>query len=233
MKSTTKLFLASLLALLAMQATMQAGIIYSQSFTGGATGIGGTVVTVDNNGGGHAWGANSILNLDGTTTGVGGISALTFTPQSNQIYTLTATIDKTGGTPGNWFGVGFLPNNSVLFDFFPNSPVALETGTVWETYPASVGYAIDSQDIEIRLNTFGSQWVTSFYQGGVQMGSDFTYTSGNPVIGAVGFLSSNGESATVSAFQLTSVPEPTIWGMLVMGSLCMTILLRRRRSLNS
>ena len=64
------------------------------------------------------------------------------------------------------------------------------------------------------------------------MGSTHTYTTGNPTINYVGFVSHEGPAGTavgsVSAFQLTAIPEPSTYAM-VLGGLLNLSLIRRRR----
>jgi hypothetical protein len=150
---------------------------------------------------------------------------LAFTPQSGFVYDLTATINVTAAN-ASWLGVGFLKNNDA-YGFFgsPNTPTALRT-TGWQIWPQTANYTSTSNDILIRLDTTADQWTTSMYQGGTQMGSTFTYTT-NPTITRVGFVSEGTAVGSVSAFQLTAVPEPTA---ALLGTLGMLALLRRRRA---
>ncbi len=61
------------------------------------------------------------------------------------------------------------------------------------------------------------------------MGSAYTYTSGNPTINYVGFVSEGTAVGSVSAFQLTAtaVPEPSTYAM-VLGGIATLLLIRRR-----
>jgi hypothetical protein len=56
------------------------------------------------------------------------------------------------------------------------------------------------------LDTTRVQWTAAIFQGGVQIGSTFTYTSGNPTINHVGFVSEGTAVGCVSAFQLKAIP---------------------------
>jgi len=76
------------------------------------------------------------------------------------------------------------------------------------------------------LDTTLANWTTSIYQGGTQIGSTYTYTT-NPTITRVGFVS-EGSGGQVNAFQLTAVPEPSTYAM-VLGGLLNLSLIRRRR----
>jgi hypothetical protein len=178
-------------------------LIYEQDFAGGNTPLVGTSSTT----GGGSWEGANIINLDGNSTGLDGAISLPFTPQSGFVYELTATIDLTGA-PGTWLGVGFLESNS-LYGFLPpaatvSTPTALRTGD-WQVWPQAVNAdVLASNEVVIRLDTTGAQWTTSMYQGGDQIGSTYTYTSGNPTINYVGFVSTGDAVRNVSAFQLKS-----------------------------
>ena len=60
------------------------------------------------------------------------------------------------------------------------------------------------------------------------MGSDYTYTSGNPTINYVGFANAEATSGSVSAFQLTAIPEPSTYAMVIGGLLNLSLIRRRR-----
>jgi hypothetical protein len=177
-----------------------ASVIYSQTFTGGAVPLAGTTSTS----GGGTWAGDNIINLDGNSTAVGGAISLPFAPQSGFIYDLTATINVTA-VNDSWLGVGFLQDNNA-YGWFPpaNTPAALRT-IGWQTWagPGS-NYPQTSNEVLIRLDTTGALWTVAMYQGGVQMGSTFTYAT-NPTINHVGFVSEGTVVGSVSAFQLTAV----------------------------
>jgi hypothetical protein len=177
-----------------------ASVIYSQTFSGGATPIVGTTSTT----GGGTWAGNDVINLDGNSTAQFGSISLPFTPQSGFIYDLTATINVTAAN-SSWLGVAFLQNNSA-YGWFPpaNTPAALRTGD-WQIWPQGVNAEVlTSNEVLVRLDTTGAQWKTAMYQGGVQIGSTFTYTT-NPTINFVGFVAEGPAVGSVSAFKLTAV----------------------------
>jgi hypothetical protein len=203
-----------------------AAVIYSQTFTGGTGALAGTTTTTGNG----TWTPNaisSVVDRNGNTTAQYGSISLAFTPQSGFVYDLTATINVTDAN-GSWLGVGFLQDNDA-YGFFgtKNNPAALRTAG-WQIWPQAANYTQSSNDILIRLDTTGAQWKTSIYQGGGQMGETFTYTSGNPTINWVGIITEGGAVGNVSAFQLTAVPEPSTYAM-VLGGLLNLSLIRRRR----
>jgi hypothetical protein len=213
-----------------------AATIYSQTFTGGSSTLAGTTSTT----GGGTWAGGNILDLDGNTnptTGFNGAVSLPFTPSSGFVYDLSATISMSPAA--NWLGVGFLQDNNV-YGFFgsKDTPTALRRNAGggdqgWELYPGASTGALTSNDVLVRLDTTGAQWTTSFFQGGVQMGSTYTYTSGNPTINYVGFVMEgavSGVTANVSAFQVTAVPEPSTYALLVAGGVGSLLTFRRRRA---
>jgi hypothetical protein len=86
--------------------------------------------------------------------------------------------------------------------------------------------------VDIILNTIGSQWVVSWELNGATSGADFgTYTypvGDNPTaIGDVIF-GTNKLTGVVSTFSLSVIPEPASLGLLGLGSL---FLVGRRRNL--
>lgn len=198
-----------------------AAVIYSQTFTGGTGALVGTTVTT----GDGTWAGNGILNRNGLLEGGWGQDSLAFTPTSGFVYELTATISSQYW--GSWIGVGFLPDNS-LYGWSPNNPMALRTATGWQVYPQAVNASsLISNNVTIILDTTLANWTTSIYQAGTQIGSTYTYTGTNPTITRVGFVS-DGSGGQVDAFQLTAVPEPSTYAM-VLGGLLNLSLIRRRR----
>jgi hypothetical protein len=212
--------------ILAITATLSCGnafaaVIYSQTFTGGAGTLAGTTTTT----GGGTWVGAGFVGLNGNTVGGGAVS-LAFTPQNGFVYDLTATINVTAAN-ASWVGVGFLETNTT-YGFFgsPKTPTALRT-TDWQIWPQAFNAnSLTSNEVLVRLDTTGAQWKTAMYQGGIQIGSTFTYTT-NPTINWVGFVAEGPAVGSVSAFQLTAVPEPTA---ALLGTLGMLALLRRRRA---
>jgi hypothetical protein len=222
---------AALGALLLIGGTSKASAatIYSQTFTGGTGALAGTAPTV----GTGTWTPDipisSVIDLNGNTTAQYGSISLAFTPTSGFVYDLTATINVTAAN-GSWLGVGFLQANDA-YGFFgtKTTPAALNRGGDWQTWAGpGANYGKTSNDVLIRLDTTGAQWTSSVYQGGAQMGSTYTYTSGNPTINWVGFITEGAAVGSVSAFQLTqAVPEPSTYA-LVVGGLATLLLIRRR-----
>jgi hypothetical protein len=221
---------AALGALLLIGGTSKASAatIYSQTFTGGTGALVGTSVTT----GDGIWTGANIINRNGNTTGIDGAVSLDFTPESGYVYDLSATINVTAPN-GSWLGVAFMQDNSA-YGWFPpiNTPAALRTNR-WQFWPQAVNANVGSNDILIRLDTTGTQWTTTFFQGGVQWTDPYTYTGVNPTINYVGFVSEGTALGSVSAFQLTqAVPEPSTYA-LVLGGILTLLLIRRRQASQS
>jgi len=173
--------------------------IYSQTFAAGPPIVGTTSTT-----GGGTWAGDNIIDLNGNSTGVGGAISLPFSPQSGFVYDLTATINVTT-VNASWLGVGFLQDNTA-YGWFPpaNTPAALRT-IGWQTWAGpGANYPQTSNEVLIRLDTSGALWTVAMFQGGVQMGSTFTYVT-NPTINHVGFVAEGPAVGSVSAFKLTAV----------------------------
>ena len=199
---------------------VSAAVIYSQTFTGGT----GALVSTTPTTGAGTWTGDNILNRNGLLEGGWGVVSLAFTPTSGLVYELTATISDQ--IWGSWIGVGFLPDNS-LYGWSPNNPVALRTTTGWGTSPQAGSASLLSNDVLIRLDTTASQWTAAIFQGGTQIGSTFTYLT-NPTITRVGFVS-DGSGGTVSAFQLTSIPEPSAYSLFIGGVMSLLLIRRWRK----
>ena len=216
---------AALGALLLIGGTSKASatVIYSQTFTGGTGALVGTSVTT----GDGIWTGAGFLNLNGAAAG-GGADSLAFTPSSGFVYDLTATINVTA-VNSSWIGVAFMKDNNT-YGWYPpaSTPAALHTAD-WQIWPQAFNaHVLTSNDVLVRLDTTGTQWTTSMYQGGTQIGSTYTYTTGNPEINWVGFVSEGPAVGSVSAFQLTqAVPEPSTYA-LVLGGILTLLLIRRR-----
>jgi len=211
--------------------TSHAAVIYNQVFTGGNTTLAGTTSTV----GGGVWTGANLINLDGNTNNpTSGAVSLAFTPQSGFIYDLTATINVTAAN-GSWLGLAFNPVNTTYgwLDAIPRSPAALRTSG-WQIWPQGLNDLQTSNNIRVRLDTTAAQWTTSQFQGGIQIGSTFTYApAANPTIAFVSLVSEGLAVGSVSAFELTGVPEPSTSVLLGLGAACVLFGLRRRKLAHS
>lgn len=206
--------------------TSHAAVIYNQVFTGGNTTLAGTTPTV----GVGTWTGDNLINLNGNTTGTSGAVSLAFTPQSGFIYDLTATINVTAAN-GSWLGLAFNSNNTT-YGWFSQNPAALRNAG-WQIWPQSQNYTQTSNNILLRLDTTAAQWTTSQFQGGIQIGSTFTYALANPPIAFVSLVSEGLAVGSVSAFELTAIPEPSTSVLLGLGAACVLFGLRRRKLAHS
>jgi len=213
-------------ALILIEGTSKASaaVIYSQTFTGGT----GALATTTSTTGAGTWTGNGDINFNrnGLLEGGYGAVSLAFTPSSGLLYELTATISSQYWS--TWIGVGFLETNTTYgFLGTQNTPTALRTQTGWEIWPQAVSASMSSNDVLIRLDTRASQWTAAIFQGGTQIGSTFTYLT-NPTITRVGFVS-DGSGGTVSAFQLTSIPEPSAYSLFIGGVMSLLLIRRWRK----
>ena len=217
----------SVLLLIAGTGKASAAVIYSQTFTGGTGALAGTTSTTGNGTWTPDIAISSVVNRNGITTAQYGSISLAFTPQSGFVYDLTATINVTAAN-SSWLGVAFLQDNNP-YGFFgtKTTPAALRTDR-WQIWPQAANYNQTSNDILIRLDTTGAQWTAAMFQGGVQIGDTYTYTSGNPTINWVGIVTEGTAVGSVSAFQLSAVPEPSTYAMLLGGILNLSLIRRRR-----
>ena len=201
------------------------------------------------------WMANGQSTLD-NYAGVG--AGLPFTPVAGQIYTLsvgfgpvTAASQGNAGTrPTGGYGylaVGFVTSTGGyavhMLDYSPyasdisilanniESGNGVSNGTLSGFgalgYQGTQGSTV--QNLQIILNTSGTNWTLQFSDNGVTAGSP-TYTySTNPDIAYAGIASFNGDGQA-SNFSLTdvAVPEPATLGLVAMGGLGLLLLKRRR-----
>ena len=87
---------------------------------------------------------------------------------------------------------------------------------------------IDAPPTEtIVLNTQAAAWTTTFFVNGVNIGSTYTFPSGNPSIAYVGVENAIIDGI-ISDFTL-STPEPASLGLLGLGGVAGLLLLKRRR----
>ena len=217
----------SVLLLIAGTGKASAAVIYSQTFTGGTGALAGTTSTTGNGTWTPDIAISSVVNRNGITTAQYGSISLAFTPQSGFVYDLTATINVTAAN-SSWLGVAFLQDNNP-YGFFgtKTTPAALRTDR-WQIWPQAANYNLSSNDVLVRLDTTAAQWTVAYFQGGGQMGDTYTYTSGNPTINWVGIVTEGTAVGSVSAFQLSAVPEPSTYAMLLGGILNLSLIRRRR-----
>lgn len=256
MKNTTKTFEGVLLVSMlagAIHASAAVSMIYEDSFSGPAgTSLNGQAPTVRP--GSETWSFNSAsafeagfqadgtVNAGGDTATNGRVAALLpFTPQSGNIYTLSATISATTAT-SQWIALGFangLTGASGLFAFGNINGLSWmlkgDTGTsalqgfagpATQNIVANT-FAGNPVNLRIVLDTTGAAWTTSMFTDATQRGSTYTYTT-NPSIQAVGFSKGDLVGGSVDNFklQVEAIPEPS---SVLLGLLGISFLTSRRR----
>lgn len=237
-----------------------AQLIYFDDFSGlSSANLNGTAP--DTRPGTETWTAATgagAWKADGTSTTINNNptlsnSFLTFTPSSGNIYELSMLANITTTTSG-WVALGFAENNptSTGFSAFGGSDVRAAPWTLMRSVNntsnpsqtvtfqgpgssvASVAYGTNegaNQLLMIRLDTTGSNWVSTWFVNGDEIRS-LTYTT-NPTINYVGFgvnvAGNNGiGNTTVDNFQLVAIPEPSTAAFLAIG-LGGLIYFRRRK----
>ena len=80
----------------------------------------------------------------------------------------------------------------------------------------------------IVLNTQAANWTVNFFVDGTNIGSAYTFPSGNPGIAYVG-VENSVIDGTISNFTL-STPEPASLGLMAIGGVAGLLLLKRRKA---
>jgi hypothetical protein len=237
-----------------VHASAAVSTIYEDNFNGSSgTTLSGQAPSVRP--GTETWSFNSLTSFttgfqaDGTASAGGDTAAngrvaalLPFTPAAGNTYTLSATISATTAS-GQWMALGFadkLTGASGLFAFGNVNGVSwMLKGDAGSSAlqgfagPATGGgtivntFAGNPVNLQIILDTTGSQWKTSMFNNAVQLGSTFTYAT-NPTILAVGFSKHESVGGSIDNFklQVEPIPEPS---SVLMGLLGLSFLLPRRR----
>jgi hypothetical protein len=258
---------AGMLAVMGMafvSSTASAAVIYQDSFSGSSTlgSLNGATPTTDN-GSSSVWTAATQWAdsgyFNGNTDGSGRVTAqLNFTPQANNIYTLSATVSLTSGAnPAAYLALGFLSNatsSNLTSGWDVKSPSGSEpSASPWAlvrigssntppniTYFTGPGLAdsagsnlsdtapLTDNTLELVLNTTSATWTYQVYDNG-------TLESGtNPISLPSGTtitaVGMQGASVIgkVSNFELATVPEPATLGLVAVGGLGLLLLKRRK-----
>jgi hypothetical protein len=149
---------------------------------------------------------------------------LPFTPQANQVYTLTLSINYFGN-PGSWIGAGFCQNyahQTAGNGRFTDAPTGYDWGIMTESSGALSWWAGSKtgsaqpggsfnphtglHTLTFILDTTPNQnaankWSIASFLDGTQLGTNFTYAA-NPTLGAVGITETS--QSTANEFQFTS-----------------------------
>lgn len=217
-----KLILTAIAVVAMAAVSVNAEVIYSESFSG--TGVlDGTAPDV----GTGTWLASVDVNKDGTFDDTGASDAanddnafLALTPESGKIYTLSATLTQPAGA--SWVAIGFTDNAVVTDDFWDNIPTATVPWMLYrssgelDTYmgPATSGTKVDEGDfsgplsLSIVLNTVQAQWTAKWFVNGTSVRTE-TFTSNPTGIHYVGFGRDGGTLGTIDDF-ITVVTTPLV-----------------------
>lgn len=251
-----KFILTAMVIVAIATVTVNAGVLFSEDFSGGTGDIDGT--TPDVTTGGATWVAGSVFNADGSVEQGAGSMTLAFTPLNGQVYTLDASVSGVSAPVNDfdWLALGFADGQSsasttssrfvngstplgvawMLFRGYIDSPHPNKTHTDGSNNPVtwtSLTDLTDSVDMRIVLDTTAGTgtWAATWY---AKAPVDSSYSEvgatmvlTNQTISSVGMaLSGLGVTGTVESFSLTVVPEPATLALLGLGGL----VLRRRRN---
>jgi len=258
LKTATAFAIAGVTALALGSTAVRATVLFSDSFPGTSGLLTGTTPAITQ--GNATWGGaadtgSTSFNADGsvafTTTGNVG-NSLSYTPVTggvNDVYTLSATLDPTGGNNG-WVGIGFgtdIPSlsqgPSVISH--PTSSATAATlvffvsGSIHPTTATKV--VTPGETATIVLDTTATNWVASYYYNNALIES-YTYGVGTNVANPSGItgvaIGANNGSATslfsgkVGSFELQTaapVPEPATLGLFALGGMGLLLAGRKMR----
>ena len=244
-------------AIVAIAAAANAGMIYSETFDGdGTTGLDGSVPTA----GGNTWGAKGeFIMTDGSIDGKAGANLLPFDPVAGKVYTLSMDLNHTGT---KYIGIGFSKagtNDSSKADtgyrFPQNGGIAFmhygqggaidmyeglnayTDGVKNATIPTTGVYAGQTWvNLKIVLDTAGdgSSFTADFMIDDVSISSG-PFQIDLPIedinyAGISSYGTRSGASpagSIVDNFEISVVPEPATIALLAFGGLS---LIRRRRN---
>jgi len=222
MKTISNLLLAGMTLLFGCSMG-DAQILYSNAFNGGAASINVHAPTTSANyagGASSAWwnvlsnSTSSYLYANGAVGTTLSSALLPFTPEDGYVYTLTASVTVPTMTAGQWITLGFAEYNPLLNTApDPRFGSTYVNGNPWTyltegsggdfffpTRATSTGNATlmpspGTYTVQLVLNTTGSQWQSSEFVNGTQVGATYTY-AGNPTISAVGIGQTTLSSST-------------------------------------
>lgn len=213
----------------------QGAVIYQDNFTGaGNSTLIGTTPTVTT--GGNSWvGTDPSFAANGQAVANAG-AYLSFTPVAGDIYTLQGTLNPVSSGGDGWFAFGFtaagLPfNGSPSWFLVKPSNIGGDVYSVKNGSLTALGNVTNSSNVfTIALNTTGINWVSTFSVNGSVLDTQ-TFTGGDPTISYIGIYADTDSLATgsrITNLELSSVPEPSTYALMLLGGL--TLLLTTRRS---
>jgi hypothetical protein len=224
--------MAGLAVALISVASASASILYSYDFSGSGDMNGQTL-------NGQTWyGAGINANGSYSLANNGqGYQAFGWQLQSGYIYDFKVDINQTSG---NWAGIG-IATTFGLFNTVAAPNVAasyITTGQTWGGGIYQEGGASGSGTYRISVDTTAANWTTSFLKDGVQVGATRVWTGEAPfgpsggtggyaLLGLVGYGNGVATAGTFSNLELSVVPEPSTYAM-VLGGIATLLLIRRR-----
>lgn len=252
-KNSRSLLVIASLALAADPAL--ATTIYQDNFNGSTTNNSLNGAAPDTRPASETWvssewrASGTVATLNATSNDDG--AYLPFVPTTGFIYTLsmTAAQPSFAASTAGWLGLGFTAGNTASDTSFATATIGAAPWLLWRPSTAAnpnqsqvvtrlgPGTSLDgsgdnqnegpftgTQTLTIVLNTVGAAWTAEWFVGAISVRSS-TYAT-NPTINYVGFARENGQTSTITNFELTSVPEPSA---ALLGGLGLLALLRRRR----
>jgi hypothetical protein len=200
---------------------------------------GGTAAEWIVNGAG-AFTAGTYGEVYGNSNTVGATASLPFEPAAGIIYTLSANIAVTSGSGTGFAALGFTSSSasasSNFYGLVPGPYLQLNSynggvqtvSGVSHTFAAlsNPGGSYTGTEFSIVLDTVDPEWTVSFYQGLTQLGTTYTYTTGNPVINDIALGTDTYDAGVYS--NLTLIPEPSTWAMMFGGLALLGFCVRRK-----
>jgi hypothetical protein len=232
----TSQFVKSTLASLALAvisaASASAATVYSYNFSGSGDMNEQTL-------NGQTW-YGSGINANGsysTANNATGYESFGWQLQSGNVYNYQVTINQSSGT---WAGIG-ISTSFGIWNMIGNPTDAasiITTGETWGGESYQGGGASGSGTYMISVDTTGANWTTSFLKDGVQVGATRVWdgeapfgpnggTGGYALFGLATYGNGSTTAGTFSNLELSVVPEPSTYAMVLGG--ISTLLLTRRR----
>ena len=223
--------MAGLAVALISVASASASILYSYDFSGSGDMNGQTL-------NGQTWygagiNANGSYSLANNATGY---ESFGFLLANGNVYDYKVTINQSSGT---WAGIG-IATSFGIWNMIAAPAVAASIITTGDTWGVSYegGGASGSGTYRISVDTTGANWTTSFFKDDVQVGSTRVWsgqapfgpsggTSGYALFGLATYGNGSTTAGTFSNLELSVVPEPSTYAM-VLGGIATLLLIRRR-----